>query len=53
MRCALPPYPGGDNVRYAVLNRRDYDAMTTAGCPERRIVLLGNPVRAAAPVPAG
>ena len=46
------PYPGDDNVRYAVLNRRDYDALTTAGCPAERVVVLGNPVRAAPPVPA-
>lgn len=46
------PYPGGDNVRYAVLNRRDWNALTAAGCPEERVIVLGNPVRAAAPVPA-
>ena len=46
------PYPGGDNVRYAVLNRRDHDALAAAGCPGERIALLGNPVRTAAPVPA-
>ena len=46
------PYPGGDNVRYAVLNRRDHDALVAAGCPAERVVLLGNPVRPAASVPA-
>ena len=46
------PYPGGDNVRYAVLNRRDYSALVAAGCPADRIALLANPVRPAAPVPA-
>ncbi|MDE0022893.1 MAG: hypothetical protein OXP69_00625 [Spirochaetaceae bacterium] len=46
------PYPGGDNVRYAVLNRRDHGALVGAGCPDERIALLGNPVRPAAPVPA-
>ncbi len=46
------PYPGGDNVRYAVLNRRDHRALAGAGCPDERIALLGNPVRPAAPVPA-
>ena len=45
-------YPSGDNVRYAVLNRRDWHALTAAGCPEERVVVLANPVRAAAPVPA-
>ena len=44
------PYPGGDNVRYAVLNRRDHDALVAAGCPAERVVLLGNPVRPPAPV---
>lgn len=46
------PYPGGDSVRYAVLNRRDHDALVTAGCPAENIVLLGNPVRPAAALPA-
>ena len=46
------PYPAGDNVRYAVLNRRDHDALVAAGCPAESIALLGNPVRPAAPVPA-
>ena len=46
------PYPSGDNVRYAVLNRRDHDALAGAGCPDERIALLGNPVRPAARVPA-
>lgn len=46
------PYPGGDNVRYAVLNRRDYGALVAAGCTADRIALLANPVRPAAPVPA-
>ena len=46
------PYPAGDNVRYAVLNRRDRDAMVAAGCPAERVVLLANPVRRTAPVPA-
>ena len=45
-------YPTGDNVRYAVLNRRDHDALAGAGCPGERIALLGNPVRPAVPVPA-
>ncbi len=45
-------YPAGDNVRYAVLNRRDHDALTGAGCPGDRIALLGNPVRPATSVPA-
>ncbi|MDE0446760.1 MAG: hypothetical protein OXH96_08825 [Spirochaetaceae bacterium] len=46
------PYPSGDNVRYAVLNRRDHDALAGAGCPGERVALLANPVRPAAPVPA-
>ena len=46
------PYPDGDAVRYAVLNRRDHDALVAAGCPPARIALLANPVRPAAPLPA-
>ena len=46
------PYPTGRHVRYAVLNRRDHDALVAAGCPAECITLLGNPVRPAAPVPA-
>jgi hypothetical protein len=45
-------YPAGDNVRYAVLNERDHDALRAAGCPAEQVVLLANPVRPAAPVPA-
>ena len=46
------PYPAGAAVRYAVLNRRDHDALVAAGCPAERVVLLANPVRPAAEVPA-
>ena len=49
---AASPYPAGDNVRYAVLNRRDHGALVAAGCPADRIVLLGNPVRPVAALPA-
>ena len=46
------PYSAGDNVRYAVLNRRDRDALVAAGCPAERVVLLANPVRPAPPIAA-
>lgn len=45
------PYPGGGNVRYAVLNRRDQAALTAGGLPAGRITLLANPVRPVPPLP--
>ena len=46
------PYPATANVRFAVLNRRDHAALTASGLPEERIMLLANPVRPVAPLPA-
>ena len=46
------PYPAAANVRYAVLNRRDQAALAAAGLPAERVVLLANPVRPVAPLPA-
>ena len=46
------PYPATANVRFAVLNRRDHAAMTAAGLPAERVVLLANPVRPVSPLPA-
>ena len=38
------PYPAGSNIRYAVLNSRDYSFMKKAGIDERSLFLLPNPV---------
>ena len=46
------PYPASANVRFAVLNRRDHAALTGAGLAAERVVLLANPVRPVAPLPA-
>ena len=46
------PYPAAANVRFAVLNRRDHAALAAAGLPAERVVLLANPVRPVAPLPA-
>ncbi len=40
-------YPVADNLRYAVLNRRDFDILHDAGIPEGRLFLLSNPVNLA------
>ena len=37
-------YPVSDNIQYAVLNRRDYLVLKTAGIPESLITWLPNPV---------
>lgn len=39
-----PAYPVADNVRYAVINSRDYRLLVDAGIPERVVFLLANPV---------
>ena len=46
------PYPAGANVRYAVLNHRDYAALAASGLPASQITLLPNPVRPTTPLPA-
>jgi glycosyltransferase involved in cell wall biosynthesis len=38
------PYPSGSNIRYAVLNSRDYSFMKKAGIDESSLFLLPNPV---------
>jgi len=44
-----PLYPVAPNVRYAVINTRDRDILSSAGVPEELIFLLNNPVAAEAP----
>ncbi|HUX22458.1 MAG TPA: hypothetical protein VMW69_14565 [Spirochaetia bacterium] len=39
-----PLYPTSENVRYAVINRRDLRLLISAGVPTERVVLLDNPV---------
>ena len=46
------PYPATANVRFAVLNRRDHAALAATGLAAERVVLLANPVRPLAPLPA-
>lgn len=39
-------YPVCPNVRYVVINSRDYHILTNAGIPESHVFLLNNPVNA-------
>lgn len=39
-----PIYPIGDNVRYALINRRDYRVLLKAGVPENQLFYLPNPL---------
>ncbi len=47
--CTLPLYPVGPRIRYAVINRRDFDILHASGIPESDLFLLENPV----PTPEG
>ena len=38
------PYPSGRNIKYAVLNSRDYQFMKSSGFNENSVFLLPNPV---------
>lgn len=40
-----PLYPIRSNVRYVVINRRDYEILLDAGIPEEKLFLLDNPIR--------
>ena len=46
------PYPLTSNVRYLVINSRDYNYLCEAGIPDSMVFLLHNPVPAAA-LPGG
>ena len=41
---AEEPYPSGSNIKYAVLNSRDFDFMKKAGIDKASLFLLPNPV---------
>ena len=42
---ALPVYPVGQNIRYAVLNQRDKKILIAAGCGAEQVTCLPNPIR--------
>ncbi len=43
-KVSLPLYPVQDNIRYAVINKRDYDILIKSGLPEKTVFELSNPV---------